>query len=290
MAIDPDMEPILDGITARLSALEAAPAPVGEAVDLGPLTARVVKLEAAFSAMAAALAALADPAQPEPETPAVALPEGYRRTGDFRRARGDAAQWGVDELIMTTWTGGAGTQGDPSLIEWDADGSALLTFVDGAPPRAGVLQLNRPKKASGRWGMIASDIQPGAVAAFFTYASNGLEMDWELCKVAGQPQWLIGIHMPKTGGGRVSSAKVTVPLAAGTHRYEIEHGPAATSFLLDGAEVARFTPADVPGATWDASTAVDVFCSVEHHGGWAGWGAADYAANTAQMRVHALRA
>ena len=92
----------------------------------------------------------------------------------------------------------------------------------------------------------------------------------------------------KAGGGTISSAKKYAPLTEGVHRYEIEATADAVIFSVDGAEVARFTAADVPGATWDTTSAMEAFCSVEKHGSWAGWAASDYAANTGQMRVHAL--
>ncbi|MCE6952719.1 glycoside hydrolase family 16 protein [Cereibacter sphaeroides] len=284
MGIDPDIQPFLDELAARVAALECA---TPASPDLTSALARIAALETRTAGAATALAGgLVQPE--EPEIPAVVLPAGYRLLGDFRRARGDAAQWGTDELIMTTWQGGAGTMGDPSLITWGSDGTALLQFRDGNPPRAGVMQLNRPQKALGRWGMIAGDIKPGAVAAFFTYAGNGREFDFELGQVSGKPTWIIGIHQPKPGGGTVSSAKKHAALTEGAHRYEIEATADAVVFSIDGAEVARFTAADVPGATWDTTSAMEAFCSVEKHGSWAGWAAADYAANTAQMRVHAL--
>ncbi|MCE8421584.1 family 16 glycosylhydrolase, partial [Rhodovulum sulfidophilum] len=175
----------------------------------------------------------------------------YRRVGDFRRAYGNSANWTLDELIQTQWLGGAGTMGEPSLCQWDSDGSALLKHVDGAPPRSGVLQLNKPAKATGKWGAILEVVDPGAVCAFFTYASNAREFDFELIKKDDKPVWAIGIHMPKAGGGTVSSEKVLVPLAAGVHRYEIAQDAEAVTFWIDGAQVARFTSADVPGATWE---------------------------------------
>ncbi|UIJ33106.1 hypothetical protein LV780_19965 (plasmid) [Cereibacter azotoformans] len=62
-------------------------------------------------------------------------------------------------------------------------------------------------------------------------------------------------HPPLNGGAR--SAGVTAP--------------------LDGAQVARFTPADVPGALWEMEAKMQILCSVEHHAAWAGWTAADHA-------------
>ncbi|MGC9449056.1 glycoside hydrolase family 16 protein [Cereibacter johrii] len=286
MAIDPDLTPLLDGLSARLAALEAAPA--GTPADLLPVAARVSALEDRLSAMAVALAATGA-SGPDGSADPVTLPTGYRRAGDFRRARGDAADWAVDELIMTTWLGGAGTMGDPSLCQWESAGSVLLKHVDGTPPRSGVLQLNRPAPATGPWGALLEVVDPGAVCAFFTYAQTAREFDFELIKKDGQPVWAVGIHMPKAGGGTVSSQKVLVPLAAGVHRYEIAQDAEAVTFRIDGAQVARFTPADVPGATWETETPMQILCSVEHHGAWAGWEAADYAGGAA-LRLHALRA
>ncbi|WP_236848542.1 glycoside hydrolase family 16 protein [Cereibacter sphaeroides] len=265
MAIDPDLTPLLDGLSARLAALEAAPA--GTPADLLPVTVRVSALEDRLSAMAVALAATGA-SGPDGSPDPVTLPTGYRRAGDFRRARGDAADWAVDELIMTTWLGGAGTMGDPSLCQWESAGSVLLKHVDGTPPRSGVLQLNRPAPTTGPWGALLEVVDPGAVCAFFTYARTAREFDFELIKKDGQPVWAVGIHMPKAGGGTVSSEKVLVPLAAGVHRYEIAQDAGAVTFRIDGAQVARFTPADVPGATWEMETPMQILCSVEHHGAW----------------------
>ncbi|ABN75734.1 glycoside hydrolase family 16 protein [Cereibacter sphaeroides] len=311
MGIDPDVEPMLDEIRARLARLEEG-GPAQEPVDLtailsrlgaleaGASTAllpRIVAIESTMGALAEALRSVAapesgeplpvDPGEPVGQAPD--LPTGYRRASDFRRARGDAANWAVDELIMTTWLGGAGTMGDPSLISWESDGAAHLKYRDGSPPRSGVLQLNRPAKGSGLWGAILEVVDPGAVCAFFTYAKNAREFDFELIKKDGQPVWAVGIHMPKAGGGTVSSEKVYVPLESGVHRYEVGFDAQAVTFWIDGKQVGKFTAADVPGASWEMEAPMQILCSVEHHGGWAGWEAADYAGGAA-MRVHALMA
>ncbi|RHZ96448.1 glycoside hydrolase [Cereibacter sphaeroides] len=290
--IDPDMQPILDGIAGRLAALEEVARPTREAVDLGPLTTRVVKLEAAFSAMAAALADSVQP-ETEPEAPADALPEGYRVMSALARKRGDeAGAWGAtNNIVMTTWRGGAGTTGDPSLCDWRMDGSVALSYRNDGR-RSGVLQVANPKFSSGRIGAMIEVLGANAVCAFFTYRDDteksggkGKEFDFELIKRNGEVVWAIGIHMPKPGGGVVSSEKVYAPLKAGVHQYEIEHGDGFVAFYIDGERVAKFTPADVPGATWDLGHEMQSLFSVEWHQGWAGWSEADYATNQGKMRV-----
>ncbi len=104
--IDPDMQPILDDLSARIAALEAkVNAPVNASVPAS-LILDVEKMKRLIrDSSALGIVAFADPTQPEPETPAVALPEGYRRVGDYRRAHGNSANWTLDELIQTQWLG-----------------------------------------------------------------------------------------------------------------------------------------------------------------------------------------
>lgn len=318
--IDPDMVPILEGIdtrigdlTVRVEQIESSPI---QSPDLSGLAARIEALEqqiadlpvsggpitisidtsdlvASVDSVAAAVRGLAageeNPTDPPPPS-SPELPEGYRAMGDYTRRRGDqAGAWDAsNNIVMTTWQGGVGTMGDPSLCDWRADGSVVLTYNhDGK--RSGVLQFNRPTFKAGRIGAVIEVLDPGAVCAFFTYAQNALEFDFELIKKDGAPVWAIGIHVPKAGGGVVSSPKVYVPLKSGPHEYEIEHTAEATTFYIDKAQVARFTPADVPGSTWSIDTTMQTLFSVEWHQGWAGWSNDDYAGG-ASMRVLGYRA
>lgn len=306
MSHDPDLDPILDELRAgmgdlatRLQAAEERPA-----ADLAPLLSRLAALEARppvdMDALKAALRAWLDDAAPVTPPPAIAMPAGFRPLDSYGIDRAKTYAWGNAALAiyLPEWGVGPESVGKPSLIEYHQDGSATLR-AEAGPKDAktgrswytGAMQVNRPKLATGRVGALVHVTDPSAVAAFFGYADNGKEIDFELTRdKAGAIGWSPAVHMPKAGGGRVSSSLRTLkraPLADRPQALEYDLQADRCDFYCDGAIFETITPADMAaGGTWDTTTGMAQFLSVEHHGGWAGW---DYASGKASMRVHGLR-
>ncbi len=300
MAIDPDLEPILADLTARLKAVEDRPQ-----ADLAPLLSRLDALEARpavdMDAIKSALRAWLDAAAPvTPPASTVTMPAGFKPLDSFGIDRAQTMAWGNAALAiyLPTWGVGPESVGKPSLIEYHQDGSATLRAEAGPKDAAtgrtwftGAMQVNRPKLATGRVGALIHVTDPSAVAAFFGYADNGKEIDFELTFLDGMPAWSPAVHMPKTGGGRVSSSKRVMkraPLADKPQALEYDLRADRCDFYCDGVIFETITPADMAaGGTWDTTTGMAQFLSVEHHGAWAGW---DYASGKAAMRVYGLRA
>ena len=298
MAYDPDLEPILKDINERLKAVEDRPQ-----ADLAPLLARLDALEARpavdMDAIKAALRAWLDDAAPV-TPPAPVMPAGFRPLDSFGIDRAQTGNWGNAALniYLPTWGVGPESVGKPSLIEYHQDGSATLRAEAGPKDAAtgrswytGAMQVNRPKIATGRVGALIHVTDPSAVAAFFGYADNSKEVDFELTRDKdGKIAWSPAVHMPKTGGGRVSSSKRTMtraPLADKPQALEYDLRADRCDFYCDGVIFETITHADMAaGGTWDTTTGMAQFLSVEHHGGWAGW---DYASGKASMRVYGLR-
>lgn len=303
MAYDPDLDPILDELNARIKAVEERPQ-----ADLTTLTARMDAMEARppvdMDALKAALRAWLDaaPVTPPAPVPGVAMPAGFRPLDSFGIDRAQTMIWGNAALniYLPTWGVGPESVGKPSLIEYHQDGSATLRAEAGpADPETGrtwftgAMQLDRPKIAAGRVGAVIHVTEPSAVAAFFGYASSGKEIDFELTRDKdGGIAWSPAVHMPRPGGGRVSSTKRVMnraPLADRPQTLEYDLQADRCDFYCDGAVFETITPEDMAaGGSWDATTRMAQFLSVEHHGGWAGWTSADYAKGAA-MRVYGLR-
>lgn len=300
MAIDPDLEPILADLRARLKAVEERPQ-----ADLAPLLARVEALEARpavdMDAIKAALRAWLDAAAPvTPPAPTVTMPAGFKPLDSFGIDRAKTFNWNnpAISIYLPEWGVGPESVGKPSLIEYHQDGSATLRAEAGPKDAAtgrswytGAMQMTRPKLATGHVGALIHVTDPSAVAAFFGYADNGKEIDFELTRDKdGKIAWTPAVHMPKAGGGRVSSTKRTMkraPLADKPQALEYDLQTDRCDFYCDGAIFETITPADMAaGGIWDTTTGMAQFLSVEHHGAWAGW---DYASGKAAMRVYGLR-
>lgn len=209
------------------------------------------------------------------------LPEGYRRPGNMKWG------WGPEsDGILPNWSGGSGTRFDAEFVDWNIDGSATLLFdrVDGAWV-GGELQVTHPRRSIQEgWGAVISSQRPTAVCAFFAYAADGTEIDFEW---RGDQVWQMNLHLFAASGKRINPSPlptfktdITAP-----HRYEFSLSETACIWRVDGHEVARISPADMPGALWKSSSDFEMFCSVEHHGAWAKHAYLDLPAS---MSVHGL--
>ena len=236
-----------------------------------------------------------DPGVPSGDYPV--LPAGMKKPGDYvRSANPLAPQWGTDEIVLTTWKGGAGTLGNPALATFPADGSMVLKARDiGGTWNSGVVQMTKRTPSLGRWGWVSSCEKPDAVCAMFTYENgSGAELDFEYIVRNGVYGWQINVHMPKTtgGSGQVRQPIPLVPMtqaeAKKRHLYEIDFRVDECLFFIDGAQVGRITPAMLENnCTWKTTARFETFCSVEKHGGWAGH---EYPAGTeGQMTVWGIK-
>ncbi|WP_299361837.1 glycoside hydrolase family 16 protein [uncultured Paracoccus sp.] len=219
------------------------------------------------------------------------LPEGYRRPAEFSVDRKLSYDFSKYDMYLPNWFNGVQTTGDPSLVEWNEDGSATLNFVghrkDG---RSGMLQIIRPRKAKGRWGAIVQVTRPEAVAAFFLYSNdNGKEVDFELTRRDGVLGWSPNVYMPCGEDDRsaVTSEQEHMPFRPDElQKLEVELTDTEAVFYVDDEEAGRITPADLPdNCEWDVTTPVNLILSVESHGPWAGH---RYEGGHAQMIVHAI--
>lgn len=191
------------------------------------------------------------------------LPKGYRRPGDFRIGY-------TSEMILPDWKGGAGTQFNPSQVNFRSDGSAELVYV--SKDLSGELQVINPKRGSGKWGFISRSLRPNAVCAMFTYGPDGTEIDFEW---RGDNVWQMNLHLKHEDGSH--AVPVTLPTFAMAddeiakwHRYEFELTDSYCAFTIDGTEVARITPESYSKpVVWKTDSKMDSFMSVEHHGSWA---------------------
>lgn len=128
----------------------------------------------------------------------------------------------------------------------------------------GALQLNRPTSAIGKWGAVVTSETVIAVNAFFTYAGNSKELDFELVKQNGVIGWAPAVHMPRTGGGRASSDRRQLKLGefklGVPQRLEFELFADRCEFSIDGKVFETVRHADMgAGFIWDTTTGMATF-------------------------------
>lgn len=287
MAHDPDLDPILKDLRGADAAL---------AQRLDGIAARLERLEAAPPVPAPPAPEAPKPAEP---LPAKGSPAGFSKIGDLKIDRRLTFDWSAFDIYLPQWGVGPKSLGRPSLLDWQPDGSVIVNAgfgerdpATGRSWHTGAMQgQNGMRHALGRMGAEIHVTRPHAVAAFFAHADNAKEIDFELTFLDGKPGWSPAVHMPRTGGGRVSSSRRIMrraPLADRVQRLEYDLRPDRCDFYCDEQIFETIYPADMAeGGTWDTTTVMTVFLSVEHHDAWAGWGAGDYARG-AQMRVHAV--
>lgn len=287
---------VADGATFQIDAADQG----------GTITLSAVASNSAGSTPPAT-AALAVPAAPPGPQPApvinVPTPPGYRAMQDYSFDKTLSYNWGNSslEIYLPNWAGGdtsylGGSQGTPSLVSYSTVDKAVT--LEGRVRASdniweyGGFQLERPKKAKGRWGIVVSSDHANAVNAFFVYADNAKELDFELVKRNGVVGWAPGVHMPKTGGGRSSNTVRQAALGTFTpgvaQRLEFELFDDRVEFFIDGVRFETVTHADMgSGFIWDTTTNVGPMISIERHNTWAGWTTDDYVKGS-RMTVHAL--
>lgn len=225
--------------------------------------------------------------------PAVAFP----KVTDYNIDTGLTYNFSAYDAVLPNWGQGPMSVGTPSLVEFQTDGSALLkaerrTAWPTDTTRSwytGALQFLSPAHAIGRAGADVHVTDPAAVAAFFAYAGNSKEIDFELTIANGVIGWAPTVHMPKTGGGSVASSLRTMaraPYANRIQRLEYELFADRCEFRCDGVLFETIRPADMAaGYIWDTTTKMNLHFAVEEHGTWAGW---NYASGHAAMRVYGV--
>ena len=277
---------ILSGLSTITEAIEsyldgAAPEPVTPPVE-PPVTPPVQP-------------PVTPPVTPEPQT----LPAGYRATQDFKIDKDLSYDWGNSNIniYLPNWAGGdrgngvGGSVGTPRRVLYpDSDNVTITAGMENGQWRNGALQLNRPTSAIGKWGAVVTSHTGSAVNAFFTYASNGKELDFELVKRGDVIGWAPAVHMPRTGGGRASSNRRVLALGefkpGVRQRLEFHLFADRCEFSVDGVVFETVRHADMAsGFIWDTTTRMATFATIERHANWAGWTAADYA-NESSMTVH----
>ena len=133
--------------------------------------------------------------------------------------------WTAYDIYLPTHVGPL-SLGDPSKITYHSDGSITLDAargptVDGRSWHTGALQaLNRMRVAQGRAAADVHATRPNAVCAYFAYANNSKEIDFELTKQGGVVGWAPAVHMPRTGGGTSSSSLRTMNRAPWADRVQ----------------------------------------------------------------------
>lgn len=279
------LDTITTALKAHLAAEPATPAPVTPPVQ-PPVTPPVQP-------------PVTPPVTPSPQI----LPTGYRATQDFKIDKDLQFDWsaaGGVNIFLPNWAGGdrgngvGGSLGTPRRVVYpDAKSVAITAGMEEGRWLNGALQLNRPTSAIGKWGAVVTSETATAVNAFFTYAGNSKELDFELVKRNGVIGWAPAVHMPRTGGGRASSDRRQLKLGefklGVPQRLEFELFADRCEFSIDGKvfEIVRHVDMGA-GFNWDTTTGMATFATIERHQSWAGWSAADYA-NENRMTIHGFR-
>lgn len=204
--------------------------------------------------------------------------------------------WGAKyDIYLPNWGVGPKSMGDPSKVEWQADGSVILKAARGQPAEVspdrswytGSMQVG---SKTDPLNIAAADVHvtdPSAVAAFFGFADNQKEVDFELTNLNGVIAWSPGLHMPNGSGGRVSATRRTVrraPWADRIQKLEYRLYADRCDYYCDGVIFETIYPSDMAaGAVWDVTTPMNLHLEIEEHESWAGW---NYASGKAEMRVY----
>ena len=224
---------------------------------------------------------------PQPVDTYPTLPSGFVKPANIALMSNN---WKNGNLVLPTWS-----SGNPALVEMRDNGSAILTArnVNGTW-NTGMMQIFKPRVGQGRWDAIFSVDKPSGVAAFFTYAEDGTEFDFELVRrPGGSLAWQLNVHMFSATKQRQNPSKlIFVPTTAAElakpHKYSIVHSATSTQFLIDDVKVGEYFPSDVPNAVWSTTARNETFLGTWRHTGWSGWTSADYG-NESQMTVYGVQ-
>lgn len=225
---------------------------------------------------------------PQPVDTYPTLPSGFVKPANIALMSNN---WKDGNLVLPTWS-----SGNPALVEMRDNGSAVLTArpINGTW-NTGMMQIFKPRVGQGRWDAIFSVDKPSGVAAFFTYAEDGTEFDFELVKRPdGSLAWQLGLHMFNNGvrnnppQSRTQFVPMSVAELAKPHKYSIIHSATSVQYLINDVKVGEYFPSDVPNAPWSTTARNEAFLGTWRHTGWSGWTSADYR-NENQMTVYGVQ-
>jgi len=255
--------------------------------------ARAARILGLAAALAAAGSLSAAACRPEPASGPVA---------ELRPESGE----GIAGWLVSTWPAGQSerTRWSENNVRWAEDGALELVLAanagagtgatgtgiaetGGRPMLGGEIQ-SRACAAEGRWTwrVQAPRMVPGAVFGLFLFQARYGEDPWLEFDIefVGEDttQFQIDIHIADEEGRRRSLGQmpggppvVELPFdaAAGMHDYSIELVPNAAIFRVDGEEVGRFGPEDMPGGVWRTGPVrsfVDLWAVAPPQEAWAG--------------------
>lgn len=211
-----------------------------------PLDKRIHVAAVCAALAATSCAASAAELAPGPRGPA---PEGWR-----------ASNWDAGQSRLVRWS--------PQNLRWTED--SVLEFVldagdgQGRPLRGAEIQSRTTaREGVWRWRAQAPRMVEGAIFGLFLYQADHandpwMEYDFEFVG-ADTTVVQLNIHFENDAGrhvaldqklGRPVLVELSFDAADAMHDYEIEVADETAVFRVDGEEVGRFGPGDMPGGTW----------------------------------------
>jgi beta-glucanase (GH16 family) len=223
--------------------------------------------------------------------PGEALAEGGWLVSDWAAGQSSVLSWAPDHVRAA--------RGGVELVLDRAPVGAARPYAGGE-----VQTLASAALGTWRWAARAPRMASGAVFGMFAYrADHGgqpwIEFDWEFVG-ADTRRARINAHMERPGGQRVSweqgrgwrpvVAELGFDAAEAVHLYEVAVAEGGAVFRVDGREVGRVGPRDMPGGAWvrgEMRGFANLWCADEALEGWAGrWtGAGPLVARLEAMEV-----
>lgn len=200
---------------------------------------------------------------------------------------------GPGQWLVSDWDAGqsARVRWHPDNVRTVEDSVRIVldTAPDAAerPLRGGEIQSGTvARTGTWTWRAKAPEMVPGAVFGLFLYQADHETHPWREYDIefvgADTTKVQLNIHFETDDGRHVSldmmrGGPVTVDLgfdaADGFHDYAITVRPEEAIFHIDGEEVGRFGPSDMPEETWSAGPLrafVDLWAVAPPQEDWAG--------------------